>query len=140
MLVRLFICLFACTAHSCACSAQLALLARSAVLIGSNVRSLRKGTIKYLKRASFCPTVRSTVVQNSYELRRKFGATRSSVHSFSCTTHRLLHTAYFARALRCAYSFARSLTHSRARGKVNDWAVLSHSAFSPNAKPARRVC
>ena len=49
---------------------------------------------------------------------------------------RLLRTARFARALRCAHSLTRSLAHfahSLARGKVNFWMsqndlVLSHSA------------
>ena len=51
------------------------------------------------------------MVDNSQEYRLKYWATRSSVHSFVRTAPvRLLRTARFARALRCAHSFARSFT------------------------------
>ena len=53
-----------------------------------------------------------TVVQISQNSRRKYWATRSSVRSCTRTTHSLslLRPARFARALRCAFSFACSLT------------------------------
>ena len=68
-----------------------------------------------------------TGVQNNQESRRKYWATRSSIHSFArwlVSLHHslihLLHTARFAGALHYTHSsLARSLTHSRARGKVN---------------------
>ena len=54
----------------------------------------------------------NTVGQNNQESRLQYWATRSSVCSFARTAHSLslLHPARFARALRCAHSFARSLT------------------------------
>ena len=86
------------------------------------------------------PVARShtTVGKKKQELGCKYWATRSSVRSFARTAHsfacsallalfarsahllaHLLHTVHFARALCCAHSFARSLTHYRARGKMN---------------------
>ena len=50
-----------------------------------------------------------------------------------CLLVRLLRTARFARALRCAYSLARSLAHfvhSLAHGKVNDWMGILSVFFS----------
>ena len=62
-----------------------------------------------------------TVVQNSHESRRKYWATFLAVLIRShCSLIRLLQTARFTHALHCAHSFAHSLTHSRARGKVYD--------------------
>ena len=58
-----------------------------------------------------------TVVQNSQELGHSL--VRSFVRSHRSLI-RLLRTARFVNPLRCAHSFARSLTHLRARGKVND--------------------
>ena len=71
------------------------------------------------------------MVQNNQESGRKYWSTRSSVWSFARTTHSF---ARFAHAIRCAHSFACSLTHCRARGKVNDrmsqnQAVLNHSGM-----------
>ena len=51
----------------------------------------------------------STVVQESHESRHKHWATCSSIHSHRSVI-RLLRTTRLARALRCAHSFARSLT------------------------------
>ena len=50
-----------------------------------------------------------TMVENSQEYRLEYWATRSSIRSFARTAHSF-RTAHFARALRCAHSFARSLT------------------------------
>ena len=52
------------------------------------------------------PPACSTVVWNKQECRSKYWTTRSSVHLFV----RLLRTARFARALRCANSIARLFT------------------------------
>ena len=51
----------------------------------------------------------STMVEDSQEYRLQYWATRSSVRSHHSLV-RLLQTARFARALRCAHLFARSLT------------------------------
>ena len=55
-----------------------------------------------------------------------------------CSLVCLLHTARFARSLCCAHSFAcwlvRSLTPSRARGKVNDWLAVFLGSF-PGSGP-----
>ena len=60
-----------------------------------------------LQKSSYC-----TVGQNNQEFRLKYWATRSSVRLFARTAHSLslLRPARFGRALRCAHSFARSLT------------------------------
>ena len=60
-----------------------------------------------LQKSAYC-----TVGQNNQEFRLKYWATRSSVRLFARTAHslNLLRTARFARAFRCAHSFARSLT------------------------------
>ena len=76
---------------------------------------------------------RRTMVWNKQEYRRKYWAVRSLVRSHRSLV-RLLQTARFACALRCAHWFAH-FAHSLAHGKVNDWMsqndlVLSHSAAS----------
>ena len=55
------------------------------------------------------PSHDPTVSQINQKPRRKYWATRSSVRSHRSLV-RLLQTARFARAFRCAHSFARSLT------------------------------
>ena len=78
---------------------------------------------------------RRTVLQNSHKLRRKYRAVRS----FACTAHSFFCSALLASLARSTvliHSLARSLTHSRAREKVNDQiaifavfiSVLDHSA------------
>jgi len=69
-------------------------------------------------------TLHCTVGQNSQEYRLKYWATRSSVRSFARTAHSLslLRPARFARALRCAHSFARSLT-SLTPSLVGQWII-----------------
>ena len=78
------------------------------------------------------------MVQNNQESRRKHWATRPSVHC-------LLRTAHFARAL--LRSFTCSLSHSLARGKVNDYdemlgqqAVLNYLVHSQEEKPRGYLC
>ena len=74
-----------------------------------------------------------TVGQNNEESRRKYWATRSSVHLFACTARRSLVRLLCSRPpLR---SLVRSLTHFLACGTVNDYmaifsvflAILAHS-------------
>ena len=65
--------------------------------------------IIFTSNLSFVFFPQCTMVWNKQELRRKYWATRSSVRSHRSLV-RLLRTARFARALRCAHSFARLLT------------------------------
>ena len=72
-----------------------------------------------------------TMVQNNQEPRRKYWATHSSVRSYRSLI-RWLRTARFARALRCAHSFARSptsLTPSLVGKQIIRW--LFYQCFFP---------
>ena len=82
--------------------------------------------------------------QNNQELGRKYCATRSSICSFACTAHSFIYSAESALLtllMRCAAiisTLARSLTNSRACGKVDDQMsqkdlVLSHRASKTSA-------
>jgi len=62
-----------------------------------------------------------TMVVNGQDYRQKYWGTRSSVRSHRSLI-RLLRTARFARALRCAHSFARSLT-SLTPSLVGKWLI-----------------
>ena len=64
-----------------------------------------------------------TMAQNNQESSRKYWATRSSVRSFTRTAHSFACSALLASLARSAVlicSLAHSLTHSQARGKVNE--------------------
>ena len=78
-----------------------------------------RGKEEGTKLASFGPNQRTVGRMTMKSTRRVIGHSilRSLVRSHRSLS-RLLRTARFARALRCAHSFAHSLTHSWARGKV----------------------
>ena len=75
--------------------------------------------------------------KNSQESGRKYWAIRSSVHSFGGTAHSFACSALLAslgRSTALIYSLARSTTHSRTCGKVENCMsennlVLPHSAL-----------
>ena len=69
----------------------------------------------------------SAMLQNNQEYRRKRWATRSSVRSFARTAHSFACSALLALLAHSAaliHSLPRSLTHSLACGKVNDWIAI----------------
>ena len=66
------------------------------------------------------------MVQNNQVFRYKYWVTRCSVRWLAHTAHSF---ACFAHALHCAHLFARLFTHSRARGKVDDWMTISSVFF-----------
>ena len=76
------------------------------------------------------------MVKNNQESRRKYWATRSSVHLFTHKAHSFACSAVLASLMHSA-----ALTHSQACGKLNHWmlgnqTIMNHSGMA--AKKNRR--